>query len=270
VYLFFGFLQLSLLLFALDHLHTHDLIARWQAQHKTSFPANLCCKHHTLRSLAIMPIPDYGAAPLAKTFMLARGLSLTAMICIVGLTANFVSEIVSTNVNPPREIVGTLAIVSNNTIRWPTHKVLTTLQTCLAAFYCFITIPFFYARANLGLFVMAGMDAALLLAFVVVSVVLGKPLSFLNCMIVANASAAANAQSASAFTQSLTSNLGKSGSILGLEDWAGSTRINCFETKAIWGLSIALCILFTCSSLILPTLWLKAKRAGIPPSKPAV
>ncbi|KAK4543342.1 hypothetical protein LTR36_005701 [Oleoguttula mirabilis] len=199
-----------------------------------------------------MPVPDYGAAPLAKTFMLVRGLSLLAMVCIVGLTANFVSEIVSTNVDPPREIVGTLAI------------------TCLAALYCLISIPFFYSRANLGLFIMAGLDAALLLAFVVVSVILGKPLSFLNCMIVANGNAAANAQSASAFTQSLTSNLGKSGSTLGLENWAGSTRLNCFETKAIWGLCISLCILLTCSSLLLPTLYFKAKRAGVPTAKSAV
>ncbi|EMC99518.1 hypothetical protein BAUCODRAFT_339516 [Baudoinia panamericana UAMH 10762] len=191
-----------------------------------------------------MPIPDYGAAPLAKTFLLARGLSLVAMICIVGLTANFVSEIVSSNVDPPREIVGTLT------------------TTSLAGFYCLISIPYFYARANLGLLIMTAADSALLLAFVVVSVVLGRPLSFLNCMVIANASAAANAKSASTFAQSIASNLGKSGSLLGLIDWAGSTRINCFETKAIWGLSIALCILFTCSTLILPTLWLKAKRAG--------
>ena len=58
-----------------------------------------------------MPVPDYGAAPLAKTFMLVRGLSLFAMVLIVGLTANFISEIVSTNVDPPKEIVGTLTIV---------------------------------------------------------------------------------------------------------------------------------------------------------------
>jgi hypothetical protein len=114
---------------------------------------------------------------------------------------------------------------------------------------------------------MAGLDGLLCLAFVVVSVVLGKPLSFLNCAIIADATAAANAQSASAFTQSLASNLGKSGSTLGLGNWAGSTKLNCYETKAIWGLSIALCILFTCSSLILPTLWLKAKRAGVPAAK---
>ena len=60
-----------------------------------------------------MPVPEYGAAPLAKSFVLARGLALVAMICIVGLTANFVSEIVSTNVDPPKEVVATLSIVSS-------------------------------------------------------------------------------------------------------------------------------------------------------------
>lgn len=59
-----------------------------------------------------MPVPDYGAAPLAKTFMLMRGLSGVAMIAIVGMTANFVAQIVSTNVDPPREVVATLSIVS--------------------------------------------------------------------------------------------------------------------------------------------------------------
>lgn len=59
-----------------------------------------------------MPIPDYGALPLAKTFLMVRGLSLVSMVGIVGMTANFVSEIVSTGVSPPREIVGTLSVVS--------------------------------------------------------------------------------------------------------------------------------------------------------------
>ena len=133
-----------------------------------------------------------------------------------------------------------------------------------------ISIPFFYARANLGLFIMAGLDALLCLAFAIVAVILGRPLSFLNCMIVADGNAAANAQSASAFAQSLASASGASGSILGLQNWAASTKVNCFETKAIWGLCIALCILFTCSSFILPTLWLKARRAGIPATKSVV
>ncbi|KAK4934201.1 hypothetical protein LTR66_015680 [Elasticomyces elasticus] len=116
---------------------------------------------------------------------------------------------------------------------------------------------------------MSAIDSLLLLAFIVVAVMLGKPLSFLNCMIIGDASAAANAASAAAFTQSIATNLGKSGSALGLGSWAGSTRVNCFETKAIWGCSIALCILFTCSTVLLPTLWYKSKRAGFVSGKSA-
>lgn len=59
-----------------------------------------------------MPIPSYGAAPLSKTFALVRMIQVVAMVCIVGLAANFVSEIVSSYMEPPKEFVGTLSIVS--------------------------------------------------------------------------------------------------------------------------------------------------------------
>ena len=62
-----------------------------------------------------MPVPSYGALPLAKFFLLVRATSLIAMVAIVGMTANFVSEIVSTNLDPPREVVGALSIVSTTT-----------------------------------------------------------------------------------------------------------------------------------------------------------
>ncbi|KAK5006986.1 hypothetical protein LTR28_005813 [Elasticomyces elasticus] len=169
-----------------------------------------------------MQIPSYGAAPLSAIFLIVRVLSFLSMVIIVGITANFVSEIVSTNIEPPKEIVGTLSVTS------------------IAALYTLLSLPFFWAQANIGLFVMSAIDSLLLLAFIVVAVVLGKPLSFLNCIIIGDASAAANAASAAAFTQSIATNLGKSGSALGLGSWAGSTRVNCFETKAIWGCSIAL------------------------------
>ena len=58
-----------------------------------------------------MAVPDYGALPLAKFFLLMRLLSLIAMISIVGMTANFVAEIVSTNYEPPKEVIGALSIV---------------------------------------------------------------------------------------------------------------------------------------------------------------
>jgi len=61
-----------------------------------------------------MPVPDYGALPLAKFFLLCRMLSLIAMASIVGITADFVSEIVSTNLAPPREVVAALTIVRSS------------------------------------------------------------------------------------------------------------------------------------------------------------
>jgi hypothetical protein len=60
-----------------------------------------------------MPVPSYGALPLSETFLCIRGLSLVAMVGIVGLTANFVAAINSVGIEPPREIVGTLSIVGN-------------------------------------------------------------------------------------------------------------------------------------------------------------
>ncbi|GAB7365107.1 hypothetical protein MBLNU230_g6197t1 [Neophaeotheca triangularis] len=192
-----------------------------------------------------MPIPTYGAAPLAKSFLLVRGLSLVAMISIVGMTAHFVSQIVSINVEAPEEVIGTLAVTS------------------IAALYCLITIPIFYSQANLSLLIMTALDTLLLLAFIVVSVLLGKPVSYLNCATIADANAAANAKNAAAFSNALAQNWGKSGSTLGLGDWAGSTKVNCYQVKAVWGCCVALGILFFCSVVLLPLLWVKAKRAGL-------
>ncbi|KAL9080806.1 MAG: hypothetical protein Q9157_000502 [Trypethelium eluteriae] len=152
---------------------------------------------------------------------MVRGLELFCMIFIIGFTANFVAEINSQNAIPPQEVVGTLSITS------------------LAALYCLVSIAFFWAQANLGLFIMTAIDFLILIAFIVVSVVVGKPLSVLNCIAVDNASAAQNAASATAMAQSIDSSL-PFGHKLTLYYWAGNTRVNCYETKAIWGFSIAL------------------------------
>ena len=58
-----------------------------------------------------MPVPSYGALPLAKFFLFVRALQLISFIAIVGITANFVSEIVSTGGTVAKEIVGTLTVV---------------------------------------------------------------------------------------------------------------------------------------------------------------
>ena len=59
-----------------------------------------------------MPVPSYGAAPLSKFFLITRVIELISMIIIVGVTANFVSEIVGGNIDPPQEVVAVLSVVS--------------------------------------------------------------------------------------------------------------------------------------------------------------
>ena len=59
-----------------------------------------------------MPVPAYNAAPLAKVFLLVRIFQFIAFLVIVGITANFVSEIVATGYPVAKEIVGTLTVVS--------------------------------------------------------------------------------------------------------------------------------------------------------------
>ena len=114
------------------------------------------------------------------------------------------------------------------------------LQTCIAALYCLVSIAFFWSEAHIGLFVMTGLDFALLITFIVVAVTLGKPVSFLNCAKVQNTSTSATAASAYAFTSSISNNWGESGAASDFGGWAGATKTNCYETKAIWGVSVAL------------------------------
>ncbi|KAL9052286.1 MAG: hypothetical protein Q9162_005488 [Coniocarpon cinnabarinum] len=188
-----------------------------------------------------MPLPSYGAPPLAKFFLIVRAFQLLAFIIIVGITANFVSEIVDSGYPVCREIVGTLTV------------------TCLTAFYVLISIAFFYANANLGLLIMTVFDFLWLIAFIVIAVVLGKPLSYLQCKLIDSADKATNAANAFAFTESVSNNIGKQGNYV---SWVGATKANCYESKAIWGISIGLCILFACSVMMLPVLWMKSKRAA--------
>lgn len=132
-------------------------------------------------------------------------------------------------------------------------------QASIACLYCLISIPFFWAHANLGLLIMAMIDFLLLIAFVVVAVVLGKPLASLSCHIVGgDPMALLHTSNVWDFTQSLTSNVNKYGNFV---SWSGATRGNCFASKAAWGMCIALCILFASSVMILPALFAKQKRA---------
>jgi hypothetical protein len=57
-----------------------------------------------------MTMPKHGA--LGATFTVVRGMQGIALISIIGMTANFIAEMVSTNNTPPSVLIGTLSVVS--------------------------------------------------------------------------------------------------------------------------------------------------------------
>jgi len=184
-----------------------------------------------------MGIPSYGAAPLSATFVAVRAMQFISMIIILGITGHFVDSMVQADFSPSHEIVGTLSITSMVTL------------------YTLVSVAFYWSVANVGLFVMAGIDSLILIAWIVISVVVGRPVSYLNCYYPGRSG---NGH----ILVDLLQNINEEGSTLSLANWTGLNKANCFETKTIWGLSIALAILFATSAILLPTLHYKNKKVG--------
>lgn len=59
-----------------------------------------------------MGAPTYGAAPLAKTFIIVRAFQFMSFVIILGILGSFVAQIVAANYVVAKEIVGTLSVVS--------------------------------------------------------------------------------------------------------------------------------------------------------------
>jgi len=178
-----------------------------------------------------MSIPkNYGA--LGASYTIVRALQAVCLIAILGMTANFIAEITAVDQEPPKVLIGTLSVV------------------CIAVLYVAITY-ILYMDAMLSFLISTGADFLLLIALIVVAVTVGKPLSYLNC------AALPNVGTTSAFIDSVGQNISK----INYWVWAGASKTTCFEMKAIWGFSIALCVLFAFSGIVSGCMWKKQKMS---------
>ena len=180
---------------------------------------------------------NHGA--LAATLKIVRVLQAVCLIAIIGMTANFIAEMITENTTPPNVLIGTLSVVWTPLRRDDVSKVALTYhgQTCIAVLYCAITFILFL-DSILPFLVNTAMDGMLLIAVVVVAVTVGKPLSYVDCQAIGSASSFTS--SAYEFTAALGNSLDKNGGGLNYNNWIGATKATCYEMKAIWGLSIAL------------------------------
>ncbi|KAG9235993.1 hypothetical protein BJ875DRAFT_439812 [Amylocarpus encephaloides] len=177
--------------------------------------------------------PNFGA--LGATFTVVRAMQIVCLISIIGMTANFVSEMVAAEQKPPQVIIGTLSV------------------TCIATLYIAITYILYFDNI-LPFLIATGMDSLLLIAVIVVAVVVGKPLSYLDCKTLDDTNG-----STASFIASVGLNVKK----VNYWVWAGASKTTCYEMKAIWGLSIALCVLFSFSAITSACLWKREKVANV-------
>lgn len=179
--------------------------------------------------------PDYGA--LGATFKIVRILQTVCMISVIGLAANFVSEIVSSNQTAPQVLIGTLSVVCRLFLEpvWPSG-LMDHSQASIAILYCVITLILFFDNI-LPFLINTGMDSLLLIALIVVAVTVGQPLTYLNCQAIGTPDGSSSAYD---FTAALGDSLGQNGATIDYNSWIGATKTNCLEMKSVWGLSISL------------------------------
>ncbi|KAF4125008.1 Conserved hypothetical, protein [Geosmithia morbida] len=188
--------------------------------------------------------PALGA--LGITFTAMRAMQAASLITIIGLSANFVDEVVDASYAAPSALVGTLVVA------------------CLATIYICINYILYWDRM-LPMLVATVADAAVLVMVIVVAVLVGKPVSYLKCHdLPGKGGNTAN------FISSLYSNVKNNAKDGGTDvfSWVDPDQAACYEVKALWGLSIALCILFAFSTIVSLCLWRRIKSraedAGAP------
>ncbi|KAF5534930.1 membrane-associating domain-containing protein [Fusarium phyllophilum] len=182
--------------------------------------------------------PALGA--LGHTWTAMRAMEFISLITIIGLTANFIGEMVNADYAAPSALIGTLVVA------------------CISTLYIAISY-ILYWDGMLPLLLSTGADIVLLVACIVVACTVGKPVSYLSCPKFPSDGNTAN------FINSLFHNVYHSrGNTFA---WVDPDKASCYQIKSIWGLSIALCVLFAFSAITSGCLWKRTKGASRPAPK---
>ncbi|KAI2467099.1 hypothetical protein F4781DRAFT_444619 [Annulohypoxylon bovei var. microspora] len=169
--------------------------------------------------------PQLGA--LGVTFTAFRAMQFLSLVAIIGITANFINDIVTSQRDVPDVLVGTIVVAS------------------IATLYVSISYILYY-DCLLPLLIAGGVDLALLIAAIVVAVTIGKPLSMLKCELLPQPAETTQTFTVSISTRDYASAAAKYNNYLAL---ITTDQPHCYEIKAVWGLSIALCVLFAFSAV---------------------
>lgn len=179
-----------------------------------------------------------------------RFLQAICLIAILGMSANFIGEINAVDTQPPSVVIATLCVVSKDYSKLPlSHHI--NFNQVVILIVSLVVIYLLYLETELDFLYTTGFDLPALIALVVVSVKLGLPLSYLDCPALADVGVT------SAFVESAVGNFAKKH--VTYYFWIGASKTACYEMKAIWGFSMALCVLFFFSGIMNICLWKKTQ-----------
>ncbi|KAK8065997.1 hypothetical protein PG997_012744 [Apiospora hydei] len=122
------------------------------------------------------------------------------------------------------------------------------------------------------LLISAGLDFALMVATIVVAITVGKPLSMLTCEVLPESSSSSSSLAASVTYVASTQTQGIAyrnvlSKVVNYFAFVAIDQPHCYEIKAVWGLSIALCVLFGFSAIVCVGLWRRVKATVAAPPK---
>ncbi|EON95974.1 hypothetical protein UCRPA7_8493 [Phaeoacremonium minimum UCRPA7] len=179
-----------------------------------------------------MGIKDHGYYGYA--FVGARPLQFVSLVAVLGLVANFISLIARVKQKAPQELVATLVI------------------TCISVLWTLLSFTA-YHDTHIPYIVTAVVDLLFLIPFIVIAVVLGQPLSYTTCSELPK-----HAKQNSYLAVPLTT---KNNGAVSYVFFVGGEQTTCYEIMAVWGLMIALCVLFAISAIAAGFLFLGKRRA---------
>ncbi|KAH0489152.1 hypothetical protein TgHK011_009596 [Trichoderma gracile] len=187
-----------------------------------------------------------GLGVLGAVFMALRLLQIVALVSVIGLTGSLVRGMVEDKVAVASAVVGTLVVA------------------CIATAYT-LTSSILFSQHLLPLLIATAADATFLIAFIIASCIIGKPVHNLTCKTLPTHGGNTAAFISSLFTTTTPSSSSSSSDIdIVIVDPSKSA---CHTIKATWGLSIASTILFFTSAAIAISLWNTLKRRADRPRK---
>ncbi|PTB71512.1 hypothetical protein M440DRAFT_1395638 [Trichoderma longibrachiatum ATCC 18648] len=156
--------------------------------------------------------------------MALRLLQLVSLLSVIGLAGSLVRGMVQEKVAVPSAIVGTLVVA------------------CIATAYS-LTSSILFSQHLLPLLIATAADGTFLIAFIIASCILGKPVHNLSCKALPAHGNNNTGTFISFLFSTTTSNI------------VDPSKSACHSIKATWGLCIASTILFLASASIAISLW---------------